>query len=365
VKAVFISNIPSPYQIKLSEELSKYMDVSFWFLTTIEESHSKRPNYWEMILPKTCRLIPSIFKKRELFYAQSLGKELDSFNPDIVWLGGSWTMIAFHQGFHWARKNKKKIVFGPCEPSKQNQKLINKIGKGVLFKRKLKYADLILNVGYRSLDSNTVINSAEKGKIFTYAADLKDKLKQPLRKCIKGQVRFLYSGSLSKRFRIEDMLQVFENLRRSEENVSLTISGFGLEREWLEERVKNSELLKHSVNWRDATSWNDISTIYSENHVLVNFAEYSGWGLVVPEAMASGMGIIAARNIEAARHLVINRVNGFLVEDKDSLLEAMKKYVRTPHLVYEHGLINKKIAAFESIEFKALELSRLFNNLWR
>ena len=94
MKIVYITNIPSPYQIEWAKCLRRNYEIEFWFMTNIENSVSGRPDYWNVRMPDYCRLLPSWFKRVEFCYGPTLKTELNNFNPDIVWLGGAWYMIA-------------------------------------------------------------------------------------------------------------------------------------------------------------------------------------------------------------------------------------------------------------------------------
>ena len=47
---------------------------------------------------------------------------------------------------------------------------------------------------------------------------------------------------------------------------------------------------------------------------LVVPAIHSGWGLVIPEALAAGMPVITTRGVEAGRYYVEHMINGIFVE---------------------------------------------------
>ena len=115
MKIVYITNIPSPYQIEWAKALREIYEVEFWFMIDINDSSTGRPGYWNIELPSFCKILPSRLKKFELGYGPTLVSELNHFNPDIVMLGAGWYMISWSQGYRWAVKNNRKILAGPIE----------------------------------------------------------------------------------------------------------------------------------------------------------------------------------------------------------------------------------------------------------
>src|SRR5678815_5517904 len=61
-------------------------------------------------------------------------------------------------------------------------------------------------------------------------------------------------------------------------------------------------------------------------------SRYDGWGLVVPEGLASGLPVIATDRMGAALEFVENRRNGWLIPagDQVALLDAMREAVELP-----------------------------------
>ena len=65
LKIVYITNIPSPYQLEWAQVLRKKFEAEFWFMTNIKNSKSGRPDYWNVEMPEYCRNLPTKFTKGE------------------------------------------------------------------------------------------------------------------------------------------------------------------------------------------------------------------------------------------------------------------------------------------------------------
>ncbi len=78
------------------------------------------------------------------------------------------------------------------------------------------------------------------------------------------------------------------------------------------------------VGFRD---WEQLPAEYACADVLCVPSRYDGWGLVVPEGLASGLPVIASDRMGAALEFVESGRNGWLVRagDEEALLEAMRE----------------------------------------
>lgn len=355
MKGVFLTPVPAPYQIAFAKALQPYMDIQFWFMTSIKDS--TRPAYWEMPLPEYCKILPTYFRKRQLFYCPSLTKRLNEWDPDFIVLHGKWNNMSWFLAYRWAKKHNKKVLMGPLEiPTHKNW--IKESLRKILYQK----IDVFLCVGYRSLDYYGTVKEKNKAVLLSYAADLERELTHEPRKPSQT-ITFLHSGSMNERFRVLTIMDVFENIARDYQNIRLVLSGNGPLKETCQKRIQNSPLLLERVSWIEVKSWNEVQDIYLSADVLISYPSYAGWGLTIPEAMASGMGIIAGNSVESARELIINGYNGYLVRNDEDLLGAMQEYIQNPELITEHANINKKIAPIEGVFAKAKTLHHVVESL--
>ena len=83
-KYVFISNIASPYQVKLCYSLQKYFNAEFWFYEYIDNT---RPEWWKIPLGNKCKILKkiSLFFKSNSFslYCNYLYKNNDKISLAI------------------------------------------------------------------------------------------------------------------------------------------------------------------------------------------------------------------------------------------------------------------------------------------
>ena len=362
MKIVYITNIPSPYQIKWAEYLRKSHEVEFWFMIDIENSISRRPGYWNVELPSFCKMMPSRYKKYELGYGPTLKKELNKFNPDIVMLGAGWYMISWMQGYRWAVKNKKKILAGPIEFG-QNMFKINRIIRNkFIYKFLYKSVDYYLANAYIHYDYFGMALGINNRVLFMNYDQYGPYLDHPTR-VGRNHVRFLYAGAIDQRMRVLEVIKVFQKLHLQFPNSELVIGGYGPGKKQCIELVESDSRLRDAVIFHDVKSWDEIPEVYNSCDVLINYASYSPGSGVILAAVASGMPIISMISIHATRHFVLNKYNGFIIENQEMLFAAMEAYFENPTLVENHSQRSKNIGV-EKLTFKSHveDFNRILNS---
>lgn len=81
--------------------------------------------------------------------------------------------------------------------------------------------------------------------------------------------------------------------------------------------MARSPALAQAISFdREFATWNERLRPFAASDVLVLPSFHAGWGLVIPEALGSGMPVITTRGVEAARYYVEAGVNGLLVEPR-------------------------------------------------
>ena len=79
------------------------------------------------------------------------------------------------------------------------------------------------------------------------------------------------------------------------------------------------------VEWVGFKDWDDLPAVYATAQFLCVPSRHDGWGLVVPEGLASALPTIATNRTGAAIDLIETRRNGWVIaaDDEDALYHAM------------------------------------------
>ena len=135
---------------------------------------------------------------------------------------------------------------------------------------------------------------------------------------------FLFSGSLSRRKGVDVLAVAFRQLVNDIPGAQLTIIGDGP----LEKNVREILApLKDRVRFLGFCPWSELPPIYHQCDVLVAPSRYDGWGLIVPEGLASGLPVISTSMTGAAIDLVKEDENGAVVSpgSRGELFDAMSR----------------------------------------
>ena len=348
MKIVYITNTPSPFQIKWCDFLQEHLDIEFWFLTEFSDKAHGKPDYWKIKLAPGCRKISLKYKLNGLSYSSILKEELDKTNPDVIMLGGSWYARYFYSGYRWAVKNNKKILVGPVEFSKNLFKLRVIIRNLIVYRLVYKKVDLWMANSFIHFDYLTMLLRV-KSRIFMNYDNYSPYIALPLKRD-KKKIVFMFGGAIEKRNRVLEIIKAFERLVLVYDNIELVISGFGPEKKTCNKYVAQSKALADSVDFPEIKEWNEIVDVFGGCDVLINFANYSPGAGVILSAVASGMAVISTASVNASRHFMIDSFNGYFVYDEQSLSDAMEIYIKNPNILLQHRS-RSRIIAEETLTF--------------
>jgi glycosyltransferase involved in cell wall biosynthesis len=139
----------------------------------------------------------------------------------------------------------------------------------------------------------------------------------------------LFSGSLIERKGVDLLASAFTRLAQEVPHVRLRIVGEGELRESLVRTVRTVSERVELVGFKD---WKELPAEYTAADVLCVPSRYDGWGLVVPEGLASGLPVIGTNRMGAALEFVESGRNGWLISagDEAALLDAMREAALMP-----------------------------------
>ena len=135
---------------------------------------------------------------------------------------------------------------------------------------------------------------------------------------------FLFSGSLIARKGVDLLARAFVRLAQEDPNVRLRIVGEGELRQPLTKTLRPAGDRVEFAGFKD---WNELPGEYARADVLCAPSRYDGWGLVVPEGLASGLPVIATDRMGAALEFIETGRNGWLIPaaDEEALFNAMRE----------------------------------------
>lgn len=125
--------------------------------------------------------------------------------------------------------------------------------------------------------------------------------------------RIVYSGRLIDLKRVDLLIDAFLAIAEQRAEWDLLIVGDGVLRSSLQDRVPSR--LFDRVQWAGfVDDQATVSALYRASDVLVLPSDYEPWALVINEAVAAGLAVVASRIVGAAAELVTDHLNGRLFE---------------------------------------------------
>jgi len=152
-------------------------------------------------------------------------------------------------------------------------------------------------------------------------------------------LKFLFIGSFIKRKGFFDVLVAAKYILKNHPNA---IFGFAGSESPPPALRKLSLEFSSSVILHGFVAWNNLPELYHSYHVIVVPSHYDGWGLVIPEALASSRPVIASSSMGSAIDLVEHDHNGHLLHSvtSDSIINSISNFINMDPQTYQKMCTN-------------------------
>lgn len=267
-----------------------------------------------------------------LYKAYSIARKIKKTHPEKAWLLVSQDPFESSFVARLVKKNKTEIhhvefhgdLFG-VPTSEQT----------LLYKLRLLYARLIV----KKVDSIRVVSKRVKKSLLQRGVSEENISVLPIFSSVQSfldvgrvkqyrdefPVKLLYVGRLSAEKNIPLILKTLETVVKEGNDVTLTIVGDGPERTTLETLVGSLSIEKNVVfaGWQE-----DLPVWYDEADIFVFASNHEGWGMVLIEAMASGLPILTT-DVGCVGEVVIPVEHALVasINDDSQYLASMRRLV--------------------------------------
>lgn len=316
----------APYRFPLFRAIANHseIDLTVWFM-----SRSARNRMWKVDqadLGFEYDVLPSLelnYLTRDLFtYIVNYTfpwRYLE--RPFDVMISAGWLDFACQTGFLVSKLLNRKFVLWSestaYEPSARRNLA------APLVKTMVRGADTCIAVGSRSRDYLLSLG-ARRQDVFTAFSTVDVDLFRQLSAAARmerDQLRsmfgiakryvLLYCGQLIERKGLRDLIDAFGIIKQQFDDVALAMVGYGPLRQELLTRA--ASLGVSDVHVLPHVEVGEMPRMYAMADIFVLPSLEETWGLVVNEAMASGLPVIVSERAGASVDLVVDGENGYVV----------------------------------------------------
>lgn len=341
IKVAILHNIISPHVIPYFELLAKEkdLDVKVFFC-----SESEGNRIWKSEIGKKFpyAVLPNRkieFKRKDLFtyYVNpSVISELKKFNPDVV-ISAGWDLLSYQAAFFYSKIARKKFIL--WSGSTRYELSWRRTLASPLVRLMVKGSDAYIAYGTRAKEYLIFLGAKPKKifiswnttniEYFRKESENYKKEKKSIKKKlgIKTAKVILYVGQLIERKGVKYLIEAFRKIKKEDKDVSLLIIGYGLLEKELMHLVKRQKI--SDVIFFGGVKWEETPKYYAIADVLVLPSLEEVWGLVINEAMATGLPVIVTKVAGGSADLIRENENGFVVSPRSSgqIFQTLKRII--------------------------------------
>jgi len=311
MRVALITNVPAPYRVPTFNRLAKKEGIEFRVLFCAERYPGSKWDYGKIEFEH-------MFLKENFYRKPGDDSEIIHNNPDVfgslrkfrpdvvVTTGFNPTML--YAAFYTILFRKKHVALSDGTiSSEQGLSWVHKAVRHIVYR----------------YTSGFIGASSQTGKLFSaYSVDEKSIFISPL--CVDNEIfkkyvgkekeyDLLYCGRLVERKNPLFIVQVLRKLREAHGmEPSILFVGSGP----LEEPTRKQlvSLRLERFRFQGFVPQSELPALYASARIFLFPTLMDPWGVVVNEACASGMPVIASPHAGASNELVVDGVNGYVCE---------------------------------------------------
>jgi glycosyltransferase involved in cell wall biosynthesis len=344
MKIVLITNIPNPYRIPLFNSLNSTLNKKGIDLIVLFGAKGYARRKW-VINTEDClfpyQILKSVSfnigkKSRTIFTYAGLIKIILNLKPDLVITSG-FSLNTLITAFLSFKYSVPYIIWTGTNNTKGRSETYLKL----LYKRFIS-ARAAHFISYGTKTKSYIVDqlhiSESKISIAINTVDtnyFRERTKQIKEKdkAINKPHVLLYLGYLTKKKRIDLLLDALRKNKMLRSDFILKIVGDGPERSRLEDLVDKYGLIDN-VSFEGFKQKYEIPNYFAEATCLLFPSEYDIWGLVIVEAMAAGVPCLSSIHCGVTDDLIIDGETGFAIdfEQTDKVVEIINYLINDPKL---------------------------------
>jgi len=337
---IWLTNIPTPYRIPTWKVLNSRFKFQLVFLNKTDQDR-----HWD--LADSLNILNYQYTNQKALYIGKLLplyinffkpiKILRKLNGKSIYIDG-WESPAFFVSAFYAKRKGMKLIYGyrsTLDSHRFNNILIRKIRSAIFSK-----ADYIVTAGTASTSAVkamgiapekiiTLFNPVDVSWFYSFA--------QKHRTPATTNHRYIYVGQLIERKNVATVIKAFASIRRGSD--TLTIAGDGP----LAQELKNLAAtldLSDSIIFVGHKNQEELAQLYASSSTFILASTNEVWGLVVNEALASGLHVVVSEKCGVAEFVKDMKGAYISSTDKQSIQHLMEKsrkewsgYIEDPQIL--------------------------------
>ena len=356
MRLALLTEIPAPYRIPLFNALADRLDFRALFLARVDPRHPFYTPHEEEWRFERSFLDGAQLRRGGRWVVLNRGVlgELRRFSPDAVGVGG-WNQPAFWQALIYCRARRIPLLVWvestsrdvrPESPPLELAKRALIRGASGFFVPGRASADYVRSFGIPEERIALAPNAVDAGVFGRAAMDRRG----------HETCTFLYAGRLDAEKGLDVLLRAFSRVPGR-----LVIAGSGRE----EKRLR--ALADDRVRFSGPLDRDELVPLYAEADVFVLPSRSEPWGMVLNEAAAAGLPLVATEGVGAAHDLVEDGVNGFRVpvNDEEAFVGALTRLAEDEPFRLTAGARSRELVARFTPEAWADGVAGLANRLVR
>ena len=313
IDVVFIVNIPSYHQVNVLDAMALRNDITFKVIY-LKKLTSDRNWMKELELKHPHEFVDHLDLGKQLYINKNIFTVIKRLNPKITVIT-QYANITMQFLMYYFIIFRKKWVFWAENPGVAYTE--NPIMKNDLARRFFRYLALmplkfnvleVWGIGERACDVYGNLTTAEVKNVPYFFDTTKFQVSKGL--FLEKKVKILYSGKLNYRKGFDILMDAIQLLNLNRNDFVVYIVGNG--------EMKDKYQNISNVEFIGFFERDELGQLYSNYDLFVFPTRYDGWGMVLPEAMASGLLCISSHNAGSALDMIRDKENGFLLNENNS-----------------------------------------------
>lgn len=314
-RAVFITNIPSPYRV----DFFVYMQKNFpeYEFHVIFSGAGMENRKWSVemdgldnvhFLKSKTIIIRKRFDDRYIFVPVGVEKLLTEIAPELVFAMEYNPTIL--RAVHWCQKKHVPFISwtdGTLN-SEKNIGKVQRLSRTYIVKR----AAAFVASSTASMNAQIAYGAdPEKCFISYLTVDINKYLAE---KESYGARQLIYVGSLIQRKGLDLLMPALAN---TPDDIRLVIVGEGQEKKALEEQIEKLGLSERVI-FKGFVEGEELRKLYQESDAFIIPTREDCFGLVILEAMCASLPVISSKYADGAFDLIEEGQNGYIVDPEDT-----------------------------------------------